>query len=577
MKTLKGFVWQLGRDQRLTGQAMRAIRTAAIARIQEPSGSTDGNPTDPGSGPEEPLGGKDISAASQWVTRNFMYLLVNVIQHKWKARSLFERVHAIRCLNGILDFLLPSESSQYFPQIMATVNASIDQDESPSVDGSTAAKLRLLAVQALSKFVRLVDQWEAIAPNLTILVVSLVPVIECREGDASEEFPSTRKSREVAVNLLEYLTSGKLGQELAKKMVDIPFLPVLPSLDNVRQSLRSNGVDFDDHLLLSSVTQEAQIDNRENSTNLDLCSVGSKTSSTTRFSEKISALQGRLVLVCGLLDNENSSVRQVVLKHTTDLLRANRELFQSLVEREGTASTKRYLTVEYRESDNVAGVVRCNEGKNSVGFGFMQRVSDLTCCRETFLSGGLTTATDMIKKLLVRCVDEVETESRLLLATCLGEVGAISEHLLGDIRLSVGVGANSLGNSHSWRLDQPPWQSHVTKYELRLVTSLLVVALRAAPTSADQHKIAFTIQQLLIKLDNSAKGGGEGRIPGTKRDEMTKWLHDKLCESGIYEIVEPFWLSEFSEKVTLYVVFCSVAFVSTTYFFLSSPHPFLCH
>ena len=115
---LKGFVWELGRDPNLAGQAMRAIRTAAIARIQEPVGSKGGNPADHGSLADEPAGRKDISAACQWITKNFMYLLVNVIQHKWKSRSLLERVHAIRCLNGMLDFLLPVESSQYFPQIL---------------------------------------------------------------------------------------------------------------------------------------------------------------------------------------------------------------------------------------------------------------------------------------------------------------------------------------------------------------------------------------------------------------------------------------------------------------------------
>ena len=245
----------------------------------------------------------------------------------------------------------------------ATVNASIDQDVSASDIDSNVATLQLLAVEALSKFVRLVNQWEAIAPNLTSIVVSLVPVIESQDVDIPEQDRITRKSREVAVNLLEYLTSGRLGKMLAKKMVEIPFLPLSSSLDTVRQSLRSNGVDFDDHLLLSGVTQDAQVERRDNWTGQE-CSVGSKTSSTTfTASEKIVALQKRLRMVCMLLDNENSSVRQVVLKHITELLRANRELFQGLVEREGTTSMKRYLTVDYRDSDSSAGSSGCNEGK----------------------------------------------------------------------------------------------------------------------------------------------------------------------------------------------------------------------
>lgn len=177
------------------------------------------------------------------------------------------------------------------------------------------------------------------------------------------------------------------------------------------------------------------------------------------------------------------------------------------------------------------------------------------------LDPGLTSVTYMIEKLLARCVHEVDSESRTLLGTCIGEVGAISEHLLGEIRVSDGTGANPLdggGSSHAWRLNQPPWQSQVAKYELRLVTKLLVVSLRAAPTSADQHKIAFTIQQLLILLDNSTRRDGGGQKgDGSERAEMSKWLHDKLCESGVFEIIEPFWLSEFSEKVSFITSFQS--------------------
>ncbi len=30
---------------------------------------------------------------------------------------------------------------------------------------------------------------------------------------------------------------------------------------------------------------------------------------------------------------------------------------------------------------------------------------------------------------------------------------------------------------------------------------------------------------------------------------MSKWLKDNLKESGVYEIIEPFWSAEFIEKV----------------------------
>jgi hypothetical protein len=114
---LKGFVWELGRDPRRIGQAMRAIRAAAIARTQEPHNSLPDKSSHRAL-LEEAVGAKESSTASHWVTSHFMYLLVNVIQHKWNSRSSDDRVHALRCLNGLLDFLLPSESSQFFPQIM---------------------------------------------------------------------------------------------------------------------------------------------------------------------------------------------------------------------------------------------------------------------------------------------------------------------------------------------------------------------------------------------------------------------------------------------------------------------------
>jgi hypothetical protein len=165
--------------------------------------------------------------------------------------------------------------------------------------------------------------------------------------------------------------------------------------------------------------------------------------------------------------------------------------------------------------------------------------------------------TEMMEKLLTRCVQEVDPNTRILLSTCLGEVGAIGEHRLGDLKIGSSMGDESLDSptgSYRWRLGQPPWQSQSTKYELQLVTRHLVAALKAATTSVDQHKVAFTIQLLLHQLDKSPgrqiKGAGklqENENP--KMDEMSKWLKDNLKESGVYEIIEPFWSSEFSEKV----------------------------
>jgi hypothetical protein len=376
---LKGLVWELGRDPDVVGPAMRAIRTAAIARAQEPQGSGQENdvarvaPSDENS-VKDATRGKGTSAASDWVTSQFMYLLVNVVQYKWKSRSIDEQLHSLRCLNGLLDFLLPAESPQYFPQIMATVNVAIvhivHKDSSELItpeDESGRLGLRLLAVQALSKFVRLVVEhhWETIALNLTTVVVSLIPVLEMQEStEFDDELWTVKQSRETAVSLLEHLTHGELGRNLARHFTEIPFLPPSLALENVRKALLANGVDFDNLLVLSSGTQHHT--RRDASLTSDGGTCGS--SFASRSSEKIVALQKRLSMVCALLDNENPSVRRVVLQHLTDVLRANRQLFQALVDNEGSTSMKLFLTVRFRNSNSIEPPPGGSSGKTNQYF-----------------------------------------------------------------------------------------------------------------------------------------------------------------------------------------------------------------
>jgi hypothetical protein len=369
---LKGLVWELGRDPDVIGPAMRAIRTAAIARAQEPQGSGQENDVARVALSDENLvkdaaRGNGTSAASDWVTSQFMYLLVNVVQYKWKTRSIDEQLHSLRCLNGLLGFLLPAESPQYFPQIMATVNVAIvnrDSELITPVDESRILGLRLLAVQALSKFVRLVVEyhWETIALNLTTVVVSLIPVLEMQDStEFDDELWTVKESLETAVSLLEHLTHGELGKNLARHFTEIPFLPPSPALESVRKALLANGVDFDNLLVLSSGTQHPT--RRGGSLTSDGGTCGS--SFASRSSGKITALQKRLSMVCALLDNENANVRRVVLQHLTDLLRANRQLFQSLVDDEGSTSMKLFLTVRFRSSNSIEPPPGSSSGKTN--------------------------------------------------------------------------------------------------------------------------------------------------------------------------------------------------------------------
>jgi hypothetical protein len=554
---LKELVWELGNGD--VRPSLQAIRVAATALLSATTSS--GVPAHQG-GEMGRSNSLDPSLATRWVSSHFMYLLVNVIQYRWKSRTRKEQLHALRCLHGLLTFLLPSESAQYFPQIMATINAantnSGDSSENDSSEFSEKICLQLLAIKCLSKFVRLVadHQIDTIAMNLTTIVVSLIPVL----NDANQEESTSvghwalRESEEEAVSLLEFLTNGQIGKALAKDFNHIPFLPQLPSLRSVHEALRSNNVDFDNLILLSSGTQRGGGTSRRES----LTSEGShsKASISSRSFEKLAGLQQRLYTLTSLLDNENFSVRNVVLQHLTDLLRANRDLFHNLIEDEGTISIKHCLTLMYPEvpSEKQQGNNKSCMFTSSRYFNFYLKANTVhLLLSEKGLPQGAVT--EMVEKILSRCVQESNPQTRVLIAACLGEIGGIGEHKLGDLNVGTSADSESLDSPNStykWRLGQPPWQSRAAKYELQLVTRHLVVALKAAPSSSDQHKVAFTIQQLLVLLDRSDRQTETDKIVEGSRNtrEMSGWLKGKLIDSGVYEVVEPFWFSEFHEKVS---------------------------
>ena len=143
-------------------------------------------------------------------------------------------------------------------------------------------------------------------------------------------------------------------------------------------------------------------------------------------------------------------------------------------------------------------------------------------------------------------MEETDKESRNLLAMCLGEVGAIGAHQLEERK-----------SSSPWheKLGSGPWHSRADRYVLTLVTRQSVAALKAAPTSNDQHKIAFMIQQLLALLDRAASAGHSSKrsAPTTTdgKQEMSSWLSSRLSSAGVLEVVEPFWWTEFCEVSVL--------------------------
>ena len=522
---LKGIAWELGRDPYRVGPALFALKTAANA-----CGKTDASKNK--TLPEDSM---DTTRARLWVSKNFMYLIVNMVQLNWRSRETPHKVQALRCLLVLLDFLNPSDAPQYLPQVLSTVNAAVTPKRVIGVydgvhDGDDRS-LRLHAVRCLSKFIRLsaTDNIEPAIDNLTTIVVSLLPIL----GDqADEEECLYHETRVEAASVLEFLAQAKFVRKFPKAFSRIPFLPTTPLLAKVHASLRDNGISFDNLMVLSTTTTESQLgtlSRRESLTGENVSNTASSGSSNS--GDYVLALQNRMTLVASLLYDENASVRKVALQHLVDLLRANRNSFHILVENEGGSSVKSYLTLVYDRMEN-------GTAKSSAGH--LNKTTSASVSK-------------IIEILMERCVHETDSSVRLQLATCLGEIGAIGEHRLDDISVfrSRGKGSRSM---YEWRLDQPPWQSRAAKYELQLVTKYLVAALKSAPSQEEQLKIAYTIQQMLLLLDTSVRDGGNeasNQQSSSQKREMSKWLLDRLVEADVYESVEPFWLSEFSTKVNL--------------------------
>lgn len=169
--------------------------------------------------------------------------------------------------------------------------------------------------------------------------------------------------------------------------------------------------------------------------------------------------------------------------------------------------------------------------------------------------------TDFVHSLLSRCIKEQDLSARILLATCFGEVGAINANLFEETKPS---------NDNYYRT-VPPWHSTPYKYGLQMVTGHLVTALKSAPSSNDQFKIAFSIQQLLALLNEAAKAGlllssntdlvqnnvpseiSERRLSSnsnhvdSNKTRMDDSLIRILVNARAYDVVEPFWFSEFHE------------------------------
>ncbi len=262
---------------------------------------------------------------SEWITMHFMYLVVQIVQFRWSTKTDKERTQSLRSLLFAVRLLDPKESCQYFPQIIATLNAAVALCEERATHDTE--EVMLVAVQILSEFIKLAGEsnTELLGQNLKIVVVSLVPVLS--ESEYSHESSARSASRNVGIEIIQGLVQGDIGRRLAPYFSDIPFLPSNEALHSVKESLRSLGVDNDTVLSTQGTQDGASTDQSHNDTS------------------KQEALRQRLATVCPLIAHENAGVRRIALKHIIDLLKANRYLFHALVENEGDTSMKHYLTV----------------------------------------------------------------------------------------------------------------------------------------------------------------------------------------------------------------------------------------
>jgi hypothetical protein len=155
--------------------------------------------------------------------------------------------------------------------------------------------------------------------------------------------------------------------------------------------------------------------------------------------------------------------------------------------------------------------------------------------------------TEMIDLLLSRCSRETDHDTKILLATCFGEVGAIGEHYIAETKPA----SNDSVYTGAWRLEQAPWQSRPARYQLHLVTKDLVFALKAASSASEQHKVVYAIQQLLVLLNQHAPHTTNETVNVERnvmsKGDMSDWLKSKLSEAKVLDTVEPFWSSEFQE------------------------------
>ncbi len=178
---------------------------------------------------------------------------------------------------------------------------------------------------------------------------------------------------------------------------------------------------------------------------------------------------------------------------------------------------------------------------------------------------GHSIVASLVQNLLNRCKSEGDPETRLALAICLGEIGAIDPNRLSEDVNSINKISSSIScldpNSaiSKWRLQNPPWKlksTHV-KYMLKLLTNHLVTALKSSTTPLELNKISFAIQEILTltnqcsnDISSNEQNTDFSNVENVEKNihgVMNKWLEGILKKEGVYEDLETFWESDFQQ------------------------------
>lgn len=255
----------------------------------------------------------DTTSAQLWIGPNFLYLLVNVVLYRWKSRSDRDKFRTMKCLKAMMRFLPSEDSLKFMPQVMVAISNAMGSVSSNAVGCNHAARLRYLAVSALFDFVKVLatHQVSNVEDHLTSIVVLLFPLFD--DKVAQDDI-----ARVEAVNMLLWL-----ADKASSSFGEIPFLPVTPDLQAVRDVLADKNVFIDDSRLISQHGDHDETDPAERQ---------------SRFYAQMNILSDLIAT------HENKEVRKVVIQHMTKLIRSNRGMFIHLIENESLVSM-RFLTV----------------------------------------------------------------------------------------------------------------------------------------------------------------------------------------------------------------------------------------